>query len=166
MMGQYGLRMRTRKQTRAREIALQALYQFDLARKAGHGDQSVADFEPFVAANTQDPQVARSARWLIQAVLARVEDLDSRIRQTAKNWALGRIAPVDRCILRIALVELLERKEVPPKVAIDEAIELAKRFSTEQSGAFVNGILDRIYQGLARGESSEFRQSRTLNSEL
>lgn len=140
--------MGTKRQTRAREIALQALYQFDLACKAGRAEQSVEDLEPFLAQATQDAQVAQSARWLVQAVVASLGDLDARIAATAQNWAIGRIAPVDRCILRIALVELLERGDVPPKVAIDEAIELAKKFSTEQSGAFVNGILDQIYQGL------------------
>ena len=59
---------------------------------------------------------------------------------------MERIAPVDRCILRLALFELLEMPDVPPKVAINEAIELAKKYSTERSGAFVNGILDRIHQ--------------------
>jgi len=78
----------------------------------------------------------------------------------AKNWKLNRIAPVDRCILRLALFEMLEMDEVPPKVAINEAIDLAKKFSTEQSGAFVNGILDRIYNDAAKSEPRLFSPER------
>ena len=74
-----------------------------------------------------------------------MDDLDRRIAAAALRWKLSRIAPIDRCILRIALFEILESGDVPPKVAINEAIELAKKFSTEQSGSFVNGILDRIW---------------------
>lgn len=140
-----------KKETRAREIALQALYQFDLARKAGRASDGVKNLEAFVAASTQDARVAEHASRLIDRVIAGAEELDARIMATVEHWALGRIAAVDRSILRIALVELLEMEEVPPKVAIDEAIELAKKFSTAQSGAFVNGVLDRIYQERSSG---------------
>lgn len=144
-----------KKQTRAREIALQALYQFDLARKAGHASDGVKNLEAFVAGSTQDARVAEHARRLIDRVIAGAKELDARITATVEHWALGRIAAVDRSILRIALVELLEMEEVPPRVAIDEAIELAKKFSTAQSGAFVNGVLDRIYQDLRKEEGVE-----------
>jgi transcription antitermination factor NusB len=138
-----------RKRTQAREIALQALYQHDLARKANKELKAGADaFEPFLAEVSSDPDVREYARYLLDGVLTSIESLDERIAGAAKNWKLSRIAPIDRCILRIALLELLESRDVPPKVAINEAIDLAKKFSTEGSGAFVNGILDRIYTEL------------------
>jgi N utilization substance protein B len=69
---------------------------------------------------------------------------DQLIREVAEHWRLERIAPMDRAILRLAIYELNELPEVPPKVVVNEAIELAKRYSTEHSGAFVNGLLDRL----------------------
>jgi transcription antitermination factor NusB len=147
--------VRSRRETKAREIALQAIYQFDRARKAGHGGHKVDDFEPFVTESSDDPEVVQYARRLIDAVLETCDELDARISRTVRNWAIERIAPVDRCILRLALVELLRIEDVgdvPPKVAINEAIELAKKYSTDQSGAFVNGVLDRLYRELAAKE--------------
>lgn len=139
-----------RKRTQARELALQALYQHDIRKESA--DTSLGDFERLLCESTEDPVVRQYARALLDGVLATIEDLDDRIATAARNWRIGRMAPVDRCILRIALFELLESEDVPPKVAINEAIELAKRFSTEQSGAFVNGILDRIYGETRRSD--------------
>ncbi len=135
-----------RKRTQAREIALQALYQFDIQRQI---DASVLpgvdDFEPFITESTDDPEVRDYARQLVAGVLDSLDELDEQIAAVSENWRLDRTAAVDRCVLRIGLFELLECPEVPPKVAINEAIDLAKKYSAEQSGAFVNGILDRIY---------------------
>jgi transcription antitermination factor NusB len=140
-----------RKRTQAREIALQALYQHDLRRK--HDKEATAtvdDFEDFIAQQASDPEVRGYARVILDGTLASLDDLDRKIAAVAQNWKLNRIAPVDRCILRIALHEIFESPDVPPKVAINEAIDLAKKFSTEGSGAFVNGILDRIYNDLLK----------------
>jgi 3',5'-nucleoside bisphosphate phosphatase len=135
-----------RKRTQAREIALKALYQHDLRKKADReAIATVDDFEPFIAEESDDPEVRGYARLLLDGALAAMDELDRRIAAAALHWKLNRIAPIDRCILRIALFEILESGDVPPKVAINEAIELAKKFSTEQSGSFVNGILDRIW---------------------
>ena len=135
-----------RKRTQAREIALKALYQHDLRKKADReASATVDDFEPFITEESDDPEVREYARLLLDGALATMDDLDRRIAAVALRWKLSRIAPIDRCILRIALFEILESGDVPPKVAINEAIELAKKFSTEQSGSFVNGILDRIW---------------------
>ena len=95
------------------------------------------------------------ARFLVEGVIARQRDLDERITAVAEHWKLHRIAPVDRSILRLGLFELLESADVPPKVAINEAIELAKKYSTEQSGAFVNGILDQAYAASRRAASKD-----------
>ena len=138
-----------RKRTQAREIALKALYQHDLQRKREKDARAtVDDFESFIQAESGDPEVRSYVRFLLDGTLASITELDERIAAAALNWKLSRIAPVDRSILRLALFELIESPDVPPKVAINEAIDLAKKFSTEQSGAFVNGILDRIYNDL------------------
>lgn len=140
-----------RKRTQAREIAFQALYQHDLHQKIENAlPTTVDDFESFLTSATDDPEVRKYARILIDGTLAMRQDIDLRITQTAKNWKLSRIAPVDRSILRLALFEMLGSENVPPKVAINEAIDLAKRYSTAQSGAFVNGILDQIYNEIRK----------------
>lgn len=135
-----------RKRTQAREITLQALYQFDIQRQI---DESLVcdggDFEAFIVKSTDDPEVRDYARELLEGVLASLPELDEQIASVSENWRLNRTAAVDRCVLRIGLFEMLESSEVPPKVAINEAIDLAKKYSAEQSGAFVNGILDKIY---------------------
>jgi transcription antitermination factor NusB len=140
------------KRTQARKIALQALYQHDLGSKASKSPPAACEVEPFIETATMDPEVRQYARRLATGVISASSDLDEKIVAVARNWKLNRIAPVDRCILRLALFEMLETDEVPPKVAINEAIELAKEFSTEQSGAFVNGILDRVYNDLKKSE--------------
>ena len=139
-----------RKRTHAREIALQAVYQYDVLRKGGQAERG--ELEEFLQEASGDPEVRRFARILIDGTIAAMDDLDARLETVVKNWKITRIAPVDRCILRIALFEILETEDIPPKVAINEAIDLAKKFSTEQSGAFVNGILDKIYQELTQEE--------------
>lgn len=135
-----------RKRTQAREIALQALYQFDIHRQIDETySPGVKGFEQFIVESTDDPQVRDYARRLLEGVLCSLEELDTQIAAVSENWRLNRTAAVDRCVLRIGLYEMLESPEIPPKVAINEAIDLAKKYSAEQSGAFVNGILDRIY---------------------
>ncbi len=135
-----------RKRTQAREITLQALYQFDIQRQI---DESVPcgvdDYEGFIVKSTDDPEVRDYARGLLDGVFGSLRELDEQIASVSENWRLNRTAAVDRCALRIGLFEMLESPEVPPKVAINEAIDLAKKYSAEQSGAFVNGILDKIY---------------------
>jgi transcription antitermination factor NusB len=149
-----------RRRTQAREIALQALYQHDLRRKSDPTvSGSVSDFEGFIQDSSPDAEVRSYARMLLDGTLVRIEELDAKIAAAAQNWRLERIAPVDRCVLRLALLELIEGVEVPPKVAIDEAIELARKYSTAESGSFVNGILDRLYRDLRKGPETEPKAS-------
>jgi N utilization substance protein B len=108
---------------------------------------------PFLEKFSVDASVRREAIAMIDGVLSCQEDLDATIRAAADRWKLERIAAIDRAILRLAVFEILESPDVPPKVAINEAIELAKRYSTAQSGAFVNGILDRVMRDEAAGVS-------------
>jgi N utilization substance protein B len=87
---------------------------------------------------------------LIQGALAHLDDIDQRIQQLAQNWEFDRIAKIDLAILRLAIFEMVYRKDIPPVVSINEAIEIAKKYSTEESGRFVNGVLDKIRGGLNR----------------
>jgi N utilization substance protein B len=87
---------------------------------------------------------------LIRGVLQSLPELDQKIKECAQNWDLPRMAAVDRNILRMAIYEMLHRDDIPPVVSINEAVDIAKKFSTQDSGKFVNGILDKIKGELAR----------------
>jgi N utilization substance protein B len=87
---------------------------------------------------------------LVEGVTAHQEELDALIRQYSEHWRLERMAAVDRNLLRLALYELLHQPAIPAKVVINEAVELAKRYGSEESGSFINGILDRIRQQVGR----------------
>ena len=128
-----------RQRTKAREIALQFLYQVDI-----RGREVLNQLEGFLKENSSSNPVSTYAREIILGCLDNWEDIDNRIKKIAKNWDIARIAVIDRTILRIAICELCHRTDIPSKVAINEAIELGKRFSTEGSGAFINGILDNL----------------------
>ena len=132
-----------RVRTRARELALQFLFQLDF-----QGDEYRAELDRFLdesLAGVKGGSEAKPyARELVDGVVAHRESIDALIREAATNWELERMAVVDRTALRIGCYELLHSDDIPMKVAINEAIELAKRYSTDMSGAFVNGILDRI----------------------
>lgn len=130
---------------KAREIALAFLYQWDL-----RGDDVLPELDELLVKDRREPDVAEYVQTLVRGTIAQKAEIDRRISEAAEHWRIERMAVVDRNILRMATYEMAYRKEdVPPKVAINEAIELAKRFSTAESGAFVNGVLDRIRRGLA-----------------
>ena len=133
--------------SQSRDLALQCLYQFDL-RGAEARDSVQALLE------AAEPGLRDNARALIDGVRARDAELGEALGKLVEHWSWDRVAVVDRCILRIGAFELRHAPDVPPKVALDEAIELAKRFSTQESGAFVNGILDRIYRDLPKPEAA------------
>ena len=134
-----------RRRTRSREVALQFLYQLDLRGPGSSGpDEFLADLDAFLADGDQPAEVRSFARELIVGTAESRDRIDTLLRRIARNWDLERMATVDRNVLRLAVHELLDRSDIPPKVTINEAIELAKKFSTANSGAFVNGILDRV----------------------
>jgi len=132
-----------RRRTHARELALQFLFQIDF-----QGDGLAAELDDFLdEALRGRPGTTPAkiyARRLVHGVIAERAAIDALIEKAAANWDLDRMAAVDRNALRIGLYEMLYDDDIPTKVAINEAIELGKRYSTEASGAFVNGILDRI----------------------
>jgi transcription antitermination factor NusB len=128
-----------KKRTRARELALQFLYQIDL-----RGDELLAEAREFLRGEERDGETSKFALRLVQGVIENKVEIDRTIQGVAQNWQISRMAVVDRNVLRLATYELLQCQDIPPKVAINEAIELGKRYSTQNSGAFINGILDKI----------------------
>jgi N utilization substance protein B len=101
-------------------------------------------------ASAEETAARLFAEPLIRGVLDHRDEIDEQIKKHAKNWELHRIAAVDRNILRLAIYEMRFREDIPPVVSINEAVDIAKKFSTQDSGKFVNGILDRIKEDLMR----------------
>ena len=129
-----------------REAAIQFLYQYD-AHKPANIEEALTGFWK----QTEEPQNVRDfANDLLRGVLEKRPEVDAKIRTLADNWDFERLAVVDRNILRLAVYEMLFRPEIPPVVSINEAIEIAKKFSTAESGSFVNGLLDRVKKDLLR----------------
>ncbi|MBL8730466.1 MAG: transcription antitermination factor NusB [Planctomycetes bacterium] len=140
-----------RRRTRAREVALQILFQFDL-RGADYAAQVGRTTAQLCGDECKDEaDVQEFATRLVDGTLAHRAEIDSKLQAVTRNWDLRRMANVDRNVLRMAIYELMHCRDVPPKVAINEAIDLAKKYSTANSGGFVNGILDRIRIDLAAG---------------
>lgn len=128
-----------KKRTRARELALQFLYQLDLL-----GDVVADELGRFLRSEERDGETCRFARRLVEGAREHRAEIDEEIQGVAQNWQISRMAVIDRNVLRLAAYEMLFCDDIPPKVAINEAIELGKRYSTANSGAFINGILDKI----------------------
>lgn len=128
-----------------REAAVQYLYQRDL-----NPTSETADLQIFYKMRGLSPAARRFSDALIPGVLENQAGIDDLIRANAENYELHRISAVDRNILRLAIFEMLHCPEVPPVVSINEAIEIAKKYSTDESGRFVNGVLDRIRGTLSR----------------
>ena len=131
------------RNTRGREVALQVLYQADQ-----NPDSDPANLDRFLAGRVHDEKVRAYARELVAGVRRHRDLIDERIGVVAENWRLDRMAAIDRNILRLASFEMIFRPDIPRKVAINEALELAKRYSTAQSSRFVNGVLDRLDQSV------------------
>ena len=154
----------------ARERAVQFLFQHDLnppdnlEEALGHfwssqsataiaGEKGRATWGqdvPLPPPSTEELAARLFADKLIRGVLEHLADLDEKIKDYAQNWDLNRMAVVDRNILRLAIYEMLHRQDIPPIVSINEAVDIAKKFSTQDSGKFVNGILDKIKGELTR----------------
>ncbi len=134
---------------RARGYALQVLYSLDTS---DHPSVDVALSQFWAAFERQeaDPSSVEFAEKLVRSTVAQLQEVDELVQKASKNWRLDRMSRVDRNILRIATWELIAAPEVPMRVVINEAVELAKRFGAEESPAFVNGILDRIAQPIRR----------------
>jgi len=140
----------------AREIAVQALYQMEM------NDVAVADAVAMIAeeASREDSELGAEesvlrhavprALELVEGVTGSRSAIDGMLQQYLTGWQMDRLSRVDRQILRLAAYEIVWRDDVPPKAAVNEAIELAKRFGTEESGKFVNGVLGRVLDELEK----------------
>jgi len=129
-----------------REAVIQFLYQLDTHRP----DKMEEALAAFWKQNEEPKNVRDFADGLLRGVLEKTPEIDAKIRTLADNWDFERLAVVDRNILRLAVYEMLFCPEIPPVVSINEAIEIAKKFSTAESGKFVNGLLDRVKKELLR----------------
>jgi len=136
------------KRRKAREYALQFLYGIDLvalepeAQKKYDLSRGLDEF--WKGADESNPNVKTFAEDLIKGVIKHLDDINPLIQKTVDKWKLLRMAAIDRNIIRVAVYEILFRDDIPDAVTINEALEIAKRFSTAESAAFINGILDRI----------------------
>ncbi len=128
---------------RARELALQLLYQIDVS-----GDRTIPCVDELVSSTTDEDQYAE---FLVTGCVEKQKELDSHIAECSENWDIERMAVIDRNVLRMGVFELLFCDDIPPKVAIDEAIELAKAYGDADSSGFVNGVLDGIYKSKLEG---------------
>jgi transcription antitermination factor NusB len=128
------------ERSRARRIALQALYQLDV-----QGDAYLLDgLQSFIQQATDDPKVRDIAYFLAKSAWAFRATTDEWLTRVAAKWPVYRMATVDRSILRLAVWELINFPQTPPKVVLDEAINLGKEYSTADSGSFINGIMDAV----------------------
>ena len=140
-----------RSRTLAREAALKALYQLDLRSSVPE-----VDLEELLQREAPSKDATDYAREVVQGTRKNLDRIDREIRDVAENWDLARMAAIDRNILRMAIYEMLDRQDIPPAVAINEAVTIAKKYSTKDSGGFVNGILDQVKNRLAaRGQLSK-----------
>lgn len=132
--------------TRGRALALQYLYMLDIL--GGKTHRPATEFLDYWVEGGCDGEAKEFATHLIALAMACRDEADSEVAAISRNWKVERMAVVDRNIIRLAFAELKYDKETPYKVVLDEAIELAREFSTEESGAFVNGILDKVRERL------------------
>jgi len=133
------------KRRRSREYALQILFQLELTGSA----LTEKVFPVFWENKEEDRPVKEFTRQIVENTLAHIHDIDKRIKEAADRWSLERMAVIDRSILRAATYELAYRSDIPTSVIINEALEIAKKYSTEESASFINGILDNIARTLS-----------------
>ena len=157
-----------RRRTRARRLALEVLYQVDLLGPDVVEESLAAPVHGRpgkIGTGAPAPALGDFARELVQGVLDQGKGIDDRIRAVAENWDLARMAAIDRNILRLGTYEIVYRDDIPPKVSINEAVELAKRYSTAESGTFVNGILDRIKSQMEPASQADAQQGELAETE-
>ncbi len=132
------------RRSRAREVALQLLFQRD------HNPAVTrADIERFAHNRLHEDELRLFSLQLYDGVVERLADIDARLSQAAENWRLPRMATVDRNVLRLGAYELFHTPDTPARVTLDEAIELARRYGSADSPSFVNGVLDKLHQAAA-----------------
>ncbi len=133
---------------KSRELALQMLFQWEMGQ---HPPEHV--IATFLKNQKLDPEVANFARALFEGTVGEIKNLDRLVREQSEHWRPERMAAVDRNLLRVALFELLHHPQTPAAVVINEALEIARRFSGENSVEFINGVLDGVRKTLAAPKS-------------
>ena len=128
-----------RKRRKSRELALQVLYHWDVT-----GQDAAKTLSQLQEHFSPGPGKDEFAERIVLGVLNHREEIDQLIEKVSENWRLDRMTVIDRNLLRLATFELRFCDDIPPKVALNEAIDLGKRFGSEESGSFINGLLDRI----------------------
>jgi transcription antitermination factor NusB len=138
------------KRRRARELAVQILFHLEFS----HDDPS--EVFDLICENFDAPESIREfSKMLVLGVCGKMEILDRAISQASRNWRIDRMARLDRSILRLAAFEIMFVPEIPARVSLDEAVEIGKKFGSEDSGRYINGVLDNIYNTLIKNESNE-----------
>ena len=132
------------KRRNARELVLKLLFQSDFTGKR----PEEKDFDELFGRDSKDAESRTFSEDIVNGTLDNLEEIDSTIQKAAEHWVLQRMAAVDRNILRYAVYELLYRKDIPSAVCINEAIEIAKKYSTLESASFINGLLDKVARGI------------------
>lgn len=153
-----------RRRTQARECALRILYQADITRRPI--DQVATSYwldGELKDEETRNEEVITFANRLVLGVKGALETIDLKISQYATNWQLKRMAVIDRNVLRIGVFELKHSSDIPPKVAINEAVELAKKYGDLESSKFVNGILDKIHKKEIASDHPALPENTDLN---
>ncbi|NLY95623.1 MAG: transcription antitermination factor NusB [Myxococcales bacterium] len=134
-----------RERRRGREAALQMLFEIDAANLSH--EAAIADYWEHLASSHEGREFADT---LVRGVCRDLERIDGIIRGVSRNWRIERMGRVDRNVIRLATFELEHMHDIPRRVTLNEAVELAKRYGSEQSAAFVNGVLDRIASDLGK----------------
>jgi len=134
----------------SRVLALQLMYQCDTGHRPLR--ETLHDF--WESRGMPEAETRRFAEELVEGVLEHLGEIDGMIESHSEHWDPQRMAVVDRNILRLAIYEILHRADIPPKVSINEYVDIAKKYSTAESGAFVNGILDRAFRDAVAGGAS------------
>ena len=134
------------KRRKAREHALQILFQLDIKKEK----PSASLLKHFWAEYHPDDEVKSFAEEIVKGTYKHLTKINVLIKECAKNWSLDRMAVVDRNVLRMAVYEILYRMDIPTSVTINEAIEIAKKYGTDESGSFVNGILDSVARKIGK----------------
>jgi transcription antitermination protein NusB len=128
------------KRRKAREYALQLLFQIDFTKR----ELERKDLEEFWSGKKESRDIREFTEKLVKGTLESLEEIDNIIEKATENWFLKRMAAVDRNILRFAAYEILHRKDIPYAVTINEALEIAKKYSSAEAASFLNGVLDKL----------------------
>lgn len=134
----------------SRTIAMQTLYEWDMRKELDIADIVERNIEEF-----EDDADADYIKMVVNGVVADTDTIDEKIAKAAPEWPVAQISPIDKAILRVAIYELFSTEDVPPKVAINEAVELAKMFGGENSSKFINGVLGTLYRSSDRYTADE-----------